>query len=259
MRARDLAAPDFLLPLQDRKVRDQERLYLAEGLRALHAALDHGAPVRAIAYCRELLHSGEVRRLIHSLDCPKVKLSEEAFRRLAQNLEPQGVLLALDQDWRGLPDKVRRGDLWLGVERVNSPGNLGTLIRSAHAAGASGLIVFGPPRDRADPYDPATVRASMGSIFAVPIIQTTHQAFRKWPRRYEIRVLGADGGAATAYRKVNLRKPTLIMLGNERQGLSEAQRLTCDAFVRIPMAKGIDSLNIAMAGTLLLYEAVRGR
>lgn len=120
-------------------------------------------------------------------------------------------------------------------------------------------MVIGPPRDRADPYDPMVVRASMGSLMAMNIIATNHQVIRRWPCRYETRIIGADGGAATDYRRLDYRKPTILMLGEERSGLSNAQRTTCDGFARIPMAKGVDSLNVAMAGTLLLYEAVRER
>jgi len=99
----------------------------------------------------------------------------------------------------------------------------------------------------------------MGSIFALEIISTSHREFRQWDHRFEVRAIGADGAAVADYRKIDYRKPTILMLGEERRGLSEAQRATCDAFARIPMAKGIDSLNLAMAGTLLLYEAIRRR
>jgi RNA methyltransferase, TrmH family len=86
------------------------------------------------------------------------------------------------------------------------------------------------------------------------LVFTSHQQFRKWRHRYEFNVLGADGGAATDYRCVSYRRPTLFMLGDERKGLSDAQRNSCDGFVRIPMAGTVDSLNLAMAGTLLLFE-----
>ena len=252
----------FLQSLAERQTRDLQGRYLAEGFRALHAAIAQQAPITGLAICRELLHSTEARYAIQNLRSQGIKtlnLTRTQFEQLARAPEPQGVILVLKQQWQPLPSTVKRKDLWLGVEHIRTPGNLGTLLRSAHAAGANGLIIIGPPRDRTDPYDPVVVRASMGSIFALDIISTTHQAIRRWPCRYETRILGADGAADTDYRKLDYRKPTILMLGEERQGLSEAQRTTCDTFARIPMAKGVDSLNLAMAGTLLLYEAVRSR
>ncbi|MBC8066245.1 MAG: RNA methyltransferase [Chlorobia bacterium] len=253
---------DLLQSLTDRSVRDRHGFYLAEGFRALHSAVSNKAPIAALAICRELLHSTEARRIVQDLKsqgCPVLNLTRSQFEDLARAPEPQGVILLLRQQWQPLPGSVRRKDLWLGIEQIRTLGNLGTLLRSAHAAGATGLMVFGPPRDRADPYDPLVVRASMGSLFALQIISTSHQAIRRWPRRYEIRIIGADGGASTDYRRLDYRKPALIMLGEERQGLGDAQRATCDAFVHIPMVKGVDSLNLAMAGTILLYEAHRQR
>jgi TrmH family RNA methyltransferase len=116
-------------------------------------------------------------------------------------------------------------------------------------------MVFGPVRERADPFDPGCIRASMGASFRLKIVETSHREFRSWRHRYELRVLGADGGAPSDHRTVKMNRPLLIMLGSERDGLSEAQRITCDGFVRIPMSAGVDSLNVAMAGTVLLYEA----
>jgi RNA methyltransferase, TrmH family len=255
-------SPDLFHSLLERGSRDRSGLFIAEGFRALHAAVRYGAPVAGLAVCKELLHSADARFLVRGLvdlGCPIVRLNKGVFTGLAHASEPQGVLLALRQNWQPLPQKVSKRDLWLGVENIRTPGNLGTLLRSAQAAGATGLMVFGPPRDRADPWDPGCVRASMGSLFALKVIQTSHQSFRKWHGRYEMRVLGADGEATTDYRKVSFRKPTLVMLGEERKGLSEAQRATCDAFVKIPMCHGVDSLNIAMAGTLLVYQAMGQR
>src|SRR5689334_19180463 len=127
MQPRNLAAdPELFIKLRDRRFRDDHRLYLAEGQRALHSAIESQAPVVAIAYCKESLRSGEARRLIQNFDCPTVQLCPTRFATLAQTTEPQGVLIALNQNWRQLPSKIRRDDLWLGVERLRTSGNLGT-------------------------------------------------------------------------------------------------------------------------------------
>lgn len=125
---------ELLHALQERTERDHYGLYLAEGIRALHAAVTHQAPIVGIATCRELLHSAEARRTIQELNekgIPLLKITTTQFLDLARAAEPQGVLLIFRQQWQPLPDKVHRKDLWLGIERIRTPGNLGTLIRSA--------------------------------------------------------------------------------------------------------------------------------
>lgn len=111
----------------------------------------------------------------------------------------------------------------------------------------------------ADPFDPQSVRASMGSIFAHRMIRTTHASFRKWARRGDLSVVGASPEAQTDYRSVTYRRGVVLMLGHERSGLSDGQRNTCDRMVRIPMVGSPDSLNLAMAGTLMLYEVLNQR
>ena len=246
---------DFVQSLRERCVRDHHGLFLAEGLRFLCGAVDAGLPIAGIATCKKLLHGPLPHTLINRLDVPSLELPESAFRRICASEQPQGVLLVIRQVWQRLPELVGPRDLWIGVEKVRSPGNLGTLMRTGAAVGATGLMIFGPPRDRADGFDPSCIRASMGACFQLKIVGTSHREFRSWRQRYELMVLGATGDAPRDYRQAKYRRPVMFMLGNERIGLSEAQQLTCDGHVRIPMSSGVDSLNVAMAGSVLLYEA----
>ncbi len=251
---------DLIESLRERRVRDERGLFLAEGARFLCAARDQEIPIAGIAFCEERTPRATRETIAQAACCPVLRLKAERFDRLCRTEDPShGVLLVLRQTWQRLPQAIGRRDLWLGVESIRNPGNLGTLLRSAVAAGARGLMVFGPPRDRADPFDPGCVRSSMGAIGALQIVATTHKEFRAWSSRYELRVFGATGEGSRDYRAVDMKKPCLIMLGHERSGLSEAQRSTCDLEVRIPMAGPTDSLNVAMAGTLLLYEAFNQR
>lgn len=250
-----LLTPEFVSSLRDRDRRDRYGLFLAEGLRFLCTAVDTGYPISGLVVCRKLLHGALAHTLIRRAGVPTLELSEAEFVRLSAAEEPQGVLLILRQAWHPLPQRVGPRDIWLGVERIRTPGNLGTLMRSASAVGATGVMVFAPARDRADPFDPSCVRASMGSCFRMRVVGTTHREFRSWRHRHELMVVGADGGADRDYRQVKYRRPVLLMLGNERDGLSEEQLNTCDGFMRIPMVGEVDSLNVAMAGSVLLYEA----
>ncbi len=159
------------------------------------------------------------------------------------------------QHWNRLHRAPPRGGLcWLAVTRVRSPGNLGSLLRTSAAVGGSGLIVIG--RD-ADPFDPAVVRASMGAIFQQRAVRCGSRAFEHWARRHHCLVVGASPDAEKPYHRMRYRRPTVLLLGEERRGLSAAQRTMCGATVRIPMVGGVDSLNLAVAGSLMLYEIFR--
>jgi len=257
--------------LRDRPARDAHKLFLAEGTRFAVRALAQKASVYGLVYAPKLLQGPmpwSVVEQVQKFGVPILKVSPSEYRALSPGVSDpddegtaashQGLLLVLRQRWEPLPAVVRGYECWIGVEGVQTPGNLGTLLRSGEAAGATGVIVFdrspeGSPSG-ADPYDNQVVRASMGSIFAHRMIRTTHSAFRKWPSRKELSVVGATPETTTDYRELNYRKPVVLMLGHERTGLSDGQRNTCDRFARIPMAGSPDSLNLAMAGTLMLYE-----
>jgi TrmH family RNA methyltransferase len=255
-------SPELILSLRERQTRDARGLYVAEGVRFLCAAADSSSAFAGLLICPSLM-SGTLPFTIitraQKAGCPVLRCPEHQFKDLAATHDAQGVIMVMRQPREPLPDRVGRNDLWLGVESILSPGNLGTLLRAAEAAGATGLIAFGNPIERADPFDPATVRASMGSIFSHRYVATNHRDFRRWQRRYELTVVGATGEAKVDYRSLSYRRPTVLMLGHERSGLSDGQRATCDALVRIPMQGRPDSLNVAMAGTILLYEAFNQR
>ena len=154
--------------------------------------------------------------------------------------------------WSTLPrhDKIRRG-IWLGFEWVRSAGNLDTIIRSAQATGTRGIIFLG---DGIDPFAPRVIRPTMGAIFHQELIRTTPEAFARWKRRVRCSVIGTSAEARQEYRAIRYDGPTVIMMGSERKGLSETQRDLCDSFVRIPMRGRIDSLNLAVAASVILHE-----
>jgi TrmH family RNA methyltransferase len=166
---------------------------------------------------------------------------------------PSGVALVVRQRWSS---PARPGGhetpLWLALGAVRSPGNLGTILRTARAAGASGALFLDPTTD---PFHPVTVRASMGAILALPLMRMTSGHFAAWKRRTGTLVVGTSAQAPRDFRDLPRCRPTVVMLGCERRGMSRAQRRACDLTVSIPMAHGCDSLNVAVAAGIVLFAA----
>lgn len=244
-----------VLSLQERRARDETQCYFAEGVRFMVAAADAGASFCSLVVAPALLRSPPGRMLARRLGTrgvPRLDVSAEAFAQLSRVDEPQGIGAVLRQRWEPLAS-VEPGphDCWVATGPVRSPGNLGTLMRTCAASGASGVIV--PRREGADPHHPAAVRASMGALHKLRLVRADPPELETWKRRSCAVVVGAAPQASVDYRRVSYRRPVVLVLGNEREGLSEAQLLLCDARVRIPMVSG-DSLNLAVAGSVLLYE-----
>ena len=129
-------------------------------------------------------------------------------------------------------------------------------MRSSAATGSAGFILIG---DKIDPFDPAVVRATMGAFFKQSIVRTTAAQLGSWAREHKIQVIGASPDGGEDYRQVSYTHPAVLMLGDERKGLTDEQRRMCNRLVRIPMAEGMDSLNVAVAGSLLMYEVFRSQ
>jgi TrmH family RNA methyltransferase len=142
------------------------------------------------------------------------------------------------------------------LEAHRSGGNLGSLIRTSEAIGGAGFILVGPG---IDPFDPAVVRASMGAMYRQAFIRTNAPSLRNWIRRHRCRVVGASPDGPAEFHRFDYPRPTILVLGEERPGLSPFLRDLCSDRVRIPMVGAADSLNLAVAGSLLLYEVFRAR
>ena len=140
------------------------------------------------------------------------------------------------------------------VGQIRTPGNLGTLMRTACAAGAAGFIFLG---DGADAFHPQVVRASMGAIFGLPLVRTNMTNLRRWIEEHGVQVIGASPDGELLFNRTRYGARVMLMIGEERRGLTVEQRALCDQLVRIPMQDNLDSLNAAVAGSLLLYEVLR--
>lgn len=244
----------------DRKYRDASGLFYVEGVRNFIKANDYKLDLRTILFSEKLLTAPIARKLVRharrsGVNC--VSLTPEQFRSISHTEKASGVGAILRQHWSGLYDvSPKTGLCWVILETVRSPGNLGTLIRTSEAVGGAGFIFLGR---RVDLFDPDVIRASMGAIFHQKFVRTNLSAIVPWIRRHQCHVVGASPDGTTDLHQFDYPSSTLLFLGEERQGLTQQQRDLCQDLVRIPMVGMADSLNLAVAGSLLMYEVYRSQ
>jgi RNA methyltransferase, TrmH family len=246
--------------LHERAERDRTGLFYVEGMRFVARAFRHHMPIEALVVCQaQLTHSfaRHLARRQRRIGTPILEVTPEVMTSLALADDPQGIGAVVRQRWSPL-DTVDPWEAtsWLMLETVRSPGNLGTTLRTSEAVGASGLMLLG---DTLDPYDPATVRATMGSLFSQRFVHTNPYEFSQWRYRRHYTLVGTAPTAATDYQAVEYRGSTILLLGDERKGLSAELQAMCDIMVRIPMAGETDSLNLSVAASLMLYEVYNQR
>ena len=244
----------------DRAHRGARRTFFVEGVRNVVEAIENGFRIETLVHSDQLLTVPIARRLIRDRrrsGTPTLSVSPEAFRQVSTTPRASGVGAIVAQRWSPLHGASPRAGLcWVVLEAVRSAGNLGTLIRTSEAVGGAGFILVGP---RIDPFDPAVVRASMGALFRQAFIRTNHRSLRHWLRRHRCRAVGASPDGAAELHRFDYPRPTVLVLGEERGGLTPLQRELCRDLVRIPMVGAADSLNLAVAGSLILYEVYRAR
>ena len=241
--------------LRDRKERDRTGLFFVEGIRAAAAALEAGFEVRQLVVSPELLESDFARETVSAArrrGVPTLEVSPAVFETVSRKDGPQGLALVARQRWLSLADvQVPPTSLWVGLVQPQDPGNLGSILRTCDATGAAGLVLIGPS---VDPYDPSALRASTGAAFTVPLARAAWDDFHVWVRRSGAHLVGAIGDAPTSFRGATYPRRLILLMGSEREGLSAAQRSACDQLVHIPMRGTVDSLNLAVATSVVLYE-----
>jgi TrmH family RNA methyltransferase len=261
-----------LVKLRDRRPRDEAGVFLVEGYRQIRRALDKGIPFTELYVCPDWYpgDQGNEPALIAEAQTAGAKvfqLSKDAFAKVAYRERPDGLLAVAPQWKKSLADldallaakavaAPGRAPFLLVVEAIEKPGNLGTILRSADAAGTDALIVCDPVTDL---FNPNVVRASTGVLFSVPVIIAGSEEVREWLRARGVRAVATTPSATGLHTDTDLRGPLAIVMGSEQYGLSDYWLREADARVRIPMAGQADSLNVAMATIITLFEAVRQR
>lgn len=242
-----------------KKYRDRECAFIAEGLKLVLDALENGWTIRTLVYSK----AGRGESTIEKAAARTVaagglvlEVSEKVLKAITRRDNPQMVVGIFEQKYLSL-GKVQlvQGDVWVALDRIRDPGNLGTIIRTVDAVGANGVILVG---DCTDPYSIETVRATMGSIFSVPLARADEDEFLGWRRGFAGLVVGTHLKGAVDYRSIDYSgRPVLLLMGNEQQGLSDRLATSCDTLAHIPQAGRADSLNLGVATGVMLYEIRR--
>ena len=232
--------------LRLRKVREERDQFLIEGQLALQAALLHGARIELVIAAPEL--GG---RIPAGIGMPVLEVSAEVFASISQKATSRGIAAVVRQHWSQLHDIWLKQGFVVILEGCQYPGNLGTIVRTADASGSRGVVLVG---DTADPYDHQAVRASTKALFAQPLVRTDYAALLRWKQRHGLALVGASPEAHCDYRGLAYPRPVGLAFGSEGGGLSAHMRSLCDELVYIPMAGQSDSLNLAVAAGLVMYE-----
>lgn len=246
--------------LRDKRHRREQRRFLAEGLRILTEALDAGHVPDLLFFAQPSRSHPLVVRLIEAVEAAHgeaIETSDDILSKLSGKDNP-GAVIGVYAELPTALDRIDRhaAPLWLVAERLRDPGNLGTILRTADAVGAGGLILIG---DSTDPFSVEAVRASMGALFTVTLARTEWSPFIDWLRAGDGQLVGLHLEGAVDYQLPDYRAPTFLLTGNEAQGMLPEMAEACDLLVKIPMLGRADSLNAAVATAVMAYEVLNQR
>lgn len=243
--------------LRDKRHRKQSRQFLAEGLRILTEARETGRLPTLLFYAKPSAGHPLVRDLIAAVEAfegEAIETTPDILSKLSGKDNPQAVVGVFEELGVTLDELDRStSGIWLVAERLRDPGNLGTILRTADAVGAGGLILVG---ECVDPFSVEAVRASMGALFTVPIVRTEWQPFLDWLRQGPGQLVGLSLDTDSDYRAARYAAPTFLLTGNEAQGMPAEYAAACDTLVKIPMLGKADSLNAAVATAVMAYEVL---
>ena len=236
--------------LRQRKARAETGWFIVEGLHHVGEAIEAGWEIDSILYSPDVLTSDFARDLISKNESEVQQVSAQVMESIADKENPQGILAVVHQKSTRLEDlkSLRFG---AAVVSPQDPGNVGTILRTLDAVGADALFLLD---GGVDPYHPTSVRASMGTIFWKPIVQTSFDEFIEWSRRGGFQRIATSAHAKQNYQELKPSTPWILVLGSEQKGLSVEQIKVCDASVSLPMRGRASSLNLAVAAGILLYQ-----
>jgi TrmH family RNA methyltransferase len=245
--------------LHSRKERRETGRFLVEGIRPTITALQSDTPIELVLFAPDLLRGSrgdEVLDIARARDIPCLRLTKQEFESLATRDRPQGIACVGQQVWWNPDDLLRAstGAPLVALYEPQDPGNLGTILRCCDATGCDGVILIG---NATDPWHPWALRASMGATFASRLAQCDTASFMAWSRANGLSVIATSDRGSVDFATVAYPRPFLLLMGSERQGLpADLERIT-ETIVRIPMIGQVDSLNLAVATAIVLYESNR--
>lgn len=242
--------------LRKKKYREKEQLHFAEGLRIVLTAIETGTGIETLVYSPELLTSELALHVLAEEEAAGTRclaISATLFQSISGRDNPVGLAAIVRS--KGIPISdlhVDQDDVYVALFNIGEPGNLGTIFRTADAAGSAGLILVGTT---VDPYHPTTIKASMGTLYSMPFTQLadSHDLF-EWATSKGLQTIATTAKSGTPYRQVSYRRPSLLMLGSEKEGLDDSVLNSADQIVTIPMRGRASSLNLAAATAIILFE-----
>ncbi|MAP94120.1 MAG: RNA methyltransferase [Ponticaulis sp.] len=248
----------MLKSLERKKGRRENNMFLAEGARLIEEALNFGWEPAILVCAPDALNRPYTADLIARAETAGAKLlmvHERLLGQIARKDNPQTLLAGFRPRSRHLSDipkaDTQKGTL-LALYQVRDPGNLGTILRTSDFAGVNGVIMIG---DCCDPYSFEAVRASMGSLFAMPFYAAMEDDFLSWKTETGLPMIAASMNGTCPHHEADYGEASLIIMGNEQSGLPDHFENACDVLSRIPMREGADSLNLATATALMIYAA----
>ncbi|MEZ5315029.1 MAG: RNA methyltransferase [Chlamydiales bacterium] len=241
--------------LWKRSEREESQRFLIEGYREISRA--HAVEIESLFYCPEFFLGANESQLIGQIRGTSYRCNKEVFSSISYRDRPDGLLAIAKQFHTNLHEILpSKNPLYIVAESIEKPGNLGTILRSSDATAVDAVIVC----DRStDIYNPNVVRASVGTLFTLPVVEVSGKEAICWLKEQKVKIIAATPSAEIEYTKVDLRNGVAIAVGTEQYGLSRQWIEEADLQVKIPMLGVADSLNVAMATTLLLYEVIRQR
>jgi TrmH family RNA methyltransferase len=250
----------LLKSLDRKKERQETRLFLAEGMHFALEGLSNGWEPAVVFAGEAAAERPQVADLLKRMKAEGARVltgTDKVLAAISQQANPQDIVIAFRQrltPLAELPATDRRR--YVALYEIRDPGNLGTVIRTADAAGCDGVILVGTT---CDPFSVEAVRATMGSLFAMPLATTSFDAFRAWAGDGKVRVIAASMRGDHAHDKANYGDRSCILMGNEQSGLPASVEDKCDELVRIPMTGRAESLNLGIAAGVMIYEAWRAQ
>ena len=250
---------ELLLLQQKSSERRKTGLFVVEGRRELHHCVETGYEVGSVFCCHSLLTDIDGHEGMPSLpvSTPVYEVSEQVYEKMAYRGGTEGLMATVRMRERILDDlRLSPSPLIVVLERVEKPGNLGAVLRSADAAGVDAVMVCDPLTDL---YNPNLIRSSVGAFFSVPCVACTSEACIAFLKQRGITILTAQLQDSKLYYDTDMRRGIALVMGTEATGLTTQWREAADAHIRIPMLGRVDSLNVSVSAAILLFEAVRQR
>lgn len=242
------------------KNRKESGLFVTEGMKLVADAVEEDWPIKILVYGAKVADHPVVKRVAttaHARGGDVLEVSEAVLSKITRRDNPQMVVGVFEQKLTPKSEiKPGPAGVWVALEGIKDPGNLGTIIRTADAVGAEGVILVG---DTVDPFGVEAVRATMGSIFHMKLARMSVDEFKAWRKSWPGIVVGTHLSGKSDYRTIDYDRPVMLFMGNEQSGLPDDLAGACDHLVKIPQAGRADSLNLAIATGVMLYEIRRDK